>query len=494
MEPEWYCPILPSVLVNGAEGIGTGWSTKIPNYNPREIISNLRRMMAGEAPTQMRPYYKNFRGQIDQIDDVRVVTSGEVAMIGENAVEITELPIGVWTQTYKEQVLEVFLHGQEDTPACITDYKEYHTDTTVRFVVRMSNEQLAAAQRIGLHKFFKLQKTISLNSMVLFDENGCLRRYETVNHILREFFTLRSRLYVRRKEYMEGMLGAEACKLDNMARFIMEKIENKIRVENVKKADICRMLKERKYDPDPIARWKRHIIKERGYDDDNTAVSGDNEEEDETATESKREYDYLLSMPIWNLTTEKKDEILKQQKQKGDELARLKAKTPQQLWIDDLDQFLAELDKVEAKERDDENVTMSKTIKASQANAKSGASKSKALSKLDKQEYLPSADGRRVDVQLDPTLLAKSEKDSKSKEKVKKEAEVKKELSIVDIINDRGLYDEKMIIELISSLNKPQRSAGVKKEKTATTTKEKKVSYHCAYFVWICFVKHFFFE
>ena len=49
IEPEWYCPILPTVLVNGAEGIGTGWSTKVPNYNPRDLAENIKRMIAGEA-------------------------------------------------------------------------------------------------------------------------------------------------------------------------------------------------------------------------------------------------------------------------------------------------------------------------------------------------------------------------------------------------------------------------------------------------------------
>lgn len=53
IEPEWYMPILPMVLVNGAEGIGTGWSTRIHNYNPREIVENLKRMLRGEEPTRM---------------------------------------------------------------------------------------------------------------------------------------------------------------------------------------------------------------------------------------------------------------------------------------------------------------------------------------------------------------------------------------------------------------------------------------------------------
>jgi DNA topoisomerase-2 len=82
VEPDWYCPIIPTVLINGCEGIGTGWSTKVPNYNPREIISNIRLMINGQAPKTMKPFYKNFRGRIDQIDDVRVITSGVIAILG----------------------------------------------------------------------------------------------------------------------------------------------------------------------------------------------------------------------------------------------------------------------------------------------------------------------------------------------------------------------------------------------------------------------------
>jgi DNA topoisomerase-2 len=177
------------VLINGSEGIGTGWSTKIPNYNPRELMENIRLMIRGELTRTMKPFYKNFRGEIEPIDDVRVLTSGEIAIIDDNVVEITELPIGVWTQAYKESVLEILLHGEEKKPvSLISDYKEYHTDTTVRFVVKMTPEQFREAEKTGLHKFFRLQKTLSLNSMVLFDHSGCLRRYESVNEILKEFF------------------------------------------------------------------------------------------------------------------------------------------------------------------------------------------------------------------------------------------------------------------------------------------------------------------
>ena len=98
-----------------------------------------------------------------------------------------------------------------------SDYKEYHTDSTVKFVVKMAPNVLANLERApgGLHKAFKLQTTLSVNSMVLFDSYGCLRRYESVEQILREFVGVRFDIYVKRKHYMTGLLKAQAQKLSN---------------------------------------------------------------------------------------------------------------------------------------------------------------------------------------------------------------------------------------------------------------------------------------
>ena len=475
VEPEWYCPILPTVLVNGSEGIGTGWSTKIPNYNPRDIIKNLKLMINGQEPRPMEPYFKNFRGKIEQLDGLRVLTNGKIAIIEENTIEITELPIGVWTQAYKESVLETSLHGQDNKPGVITDYREYHTDTTVRFVVKMTAEQFRAANSVGLHKFFKLQKTLSLNSMVLFDHNGCLKRYETVNDILVEFFQVRTNLYKKRKEYMEGILRAEACKLDNIARFILEKIEGKVKVENLKKADIVKMLKSRKYDPDPVFKWKQQISRDMPYEGDD--LNAEVPDEEDTGEEDKKDYDYLLSMPIWNLTMEKKDKILLEQKAKGDELNLLKSKTPNMLWLEDLEHFLAELDKYEAKEKEDESVSQLKAFKASIAQKGDGGKKKAATynAKTTKFEYLPAADGEVVEPVVDAAMLKEAQK-NKEAALVKRENHdtVKKELNLVDIImlsgeEARGMSDDK-IAEFASNLSKPQKkvaaAAKVKAEKT----------------------------
>ena len=88
-----YIPILPMILVNGADGIGTGWMTKIPNFNPREIVANLERMLLGEEPTEMVPWFKNFRGTIAPLGHQKYVCNGEIASLGGNRLEITELPV-----------------------------------------------------------------------------------------------------------------------------------------------------------------------------------------------------------------------------------------------------------------------------------------------------------------------------------------------------------------------------------------------------------------
>lgn len=175
-----------------------------------------------------------YRGTIERIDRQRYVISGEVAVLSPSEVEITELPLRVWTQNYKESVMETLLHGSEKTPPLITDYKEYHTDTTVRFVVSLAEDKMQQAEAEGLHKAFKLQATHSLTSMVLYDPNGCLKMYDSVEDILKEFFTVRLGFYVKRKDYLSGVLQAESKRLSNQARFICEKCDNVLIVENKK--------------------------------------------------------------------------------------------------------------------------------------------------------------------------------------------------------------------------------------------------------------------
>ena len=318
-----------------------------------------------------------------------------------------------------------------------------------------------------MHKFFKLQKTISLNNMVLFDSNGCLKRYESPLEILREFYDVRRSYYAKRKVYLENMLGAESSKMDNVARFIVEKIEGKIKIENLKKVDLIKLLAEKGYQSDPVRKWKEKITQEKGYLHDAAGSSIDTavaDAADDQDAAKNLDFNYLLSMPLLNLTWEKKEEILRQQRQKLGELKDIQAKSVEQLWLDDLAEFKEEYEKAEAKEKEEFEASIQKSIQ------KVSKTISGKYSHALKCEYLPAVDGERVEPKIDAQTIAKVEKEAQQKvlNKVKKEESLKG-LNIVDVITSNDKLVDPELIQQIKEL-----TSGVKpKTKTATTPKKK---------------------
>lgn len=120
IEPEWYMPIMPLILVNGAEGIGTGWSTSVPCYNPADIIANIRRLMANEQQEPMNPWWRGFKGTIRKTGEHKYDVTGIVNKIDDTTVEITELPIHRWTQNYKQE-LESMMGEKGDGPVKVNE-------------------------------------------------------------------------------------------------------------------------------------------------------------------------------------------------------------------------------------------------------------------------------------------------------------------------------------------------------------------------------------
>uniref|UniRef100_A0A665UVD4 DNA topoisomerase 2 n=1 Tax=Echeneis naucrates TaxID=173247 RepID=A0A665UVD4_ECHNA len=362
-----------------------------------EIVNNINRMLNHQDPLPMLPSYKNFKGVIHELGQNQYLVSGEVSVIDKNTIEITELPVRTWTQAYKESVLEPMLQGSDKTPALINDYKEYHTDTTVKFVVRMSEEKLAQAEAAGLHKVFKLQSSLTCNSMVLFDHMGCLKRYDSVHDILREFFELRLHYYKLRKDWLQGSLGAEASKLSNQARFVLEKIEGKITIENKSKRELMRMLIQKGYESDPVVAWSKAQEKEEDYRDGNESDSSV-----DSGSSSGPNFNYILNMPLWCLTKEKVEDLLKQRDIKRGELNDLQRKSSEDLWKEDLAIFIEELD-VSAQ-------SLGKAIKL--VKGKVGKPKVK---KMNLEETMPSPFGRRVEPPTQPIKSDAAKKLTKKK-------------------------------------------------------------------------------
>ncbi|KAJ2232196.1 DNA topoisomerase 2 [Coemansia sp. RSA 485] len=319
VEPRWYVPVIPMVLVNGAEGIGTGWSTTIPNFNPMDIIANIRRMMNHEPMQPMTPWYRGFRGTIERTAE-RIRTTGIIEKISDTELHISELPIRVWTESYKTQ-LNTWMTNEKGSPI-IKDFRYNASTLTVDITLTLTAEQMNKAEEQGLEERFKLTSTIPMTNMVCFDREGRLRRFSSPEEIIEDFYPLRLRYYQLRKENMAEKLGRDLQVADNRARFVMEIIQKKLIVNNRKRKDLIKELRDRDYAPMPK---KTKAV-----------VAGDPDSGESGEPEEASDYDYLLSMPIWNLTLEKAEKLLKEKDAIQKKLEELLALTPIDIWTTDL--------------------------------------------------------------------------------------------------------------------------------------------------------------
>ena len=197
IEPEMYVPVVPLVLINGADGIGTGWSSSIPNYNPEDIVRNLKLLMANQPMEPMQPWFRGFSGTVTPMGQDRYKFSGIIKQTGDNEVEITELPIRLWTQDFKDKLEEII--KADKIPSFIKDYTDYNTHIKVHFVVQMEEKHMKIALEEGLEEKFKLSRSIATSNLVAFDPEGRITKYASVEDIMKEFFAVRIKFYEKRK-------------------------------------------------------------------------------------------------------------------------------------------------------------------------------------------------------------------------------------------------------------------------------------------------------
>ncbi|KAH7312860.1 putative DNA topoisomerase 2 [Rhexocercosporidium sp. MPI-PUGE-AT-0058] len=359
IEPSLYCPVVPMVLINGADGIGTGWSTTIPNYHPVDIVRNLKRRMGRldegddeEKPFQtMMPWFRGWKGTPEEAGPNRYNFNGVIKDIGNNEVEITELPIRVWTDDYKGK-LEEIIKG-EKVPSFIKDYKEYNDHKNVHFVIQMDDKHMQSALADGLSERFKLNKTIATSNLVAFDHRGQIRKYDKVEDILEEYYVYRMAMYTKRKAYWLSQINTAYRKLKNQARFVMEIIDNKLIVSKKKKPVLVAELRKREYEAFP----KLKDAHKAGETDDVV------ENEDEVAVDEDtgaRDFDYLLGLPIWSLTQERVDKLKAQMVAKKEEHDAMEKLNEKDLWCKDLDEFIQEWE-IQLKEEEDYQKTIRNT-------------------------------------------------------------------------------------------------------------------------------------
>ena len=255
VEPIYYGPIIPMLLVNGSKGIGTGFSTDIMSYNPNEIISYLSAKLKNTTyDKELLPYYEGFKGSVSKISDTKYLIKGVYEKLDANTIRIIELPIGTWTDDYKR-----FLEGLVDNKkgkkkGFVKDFTEICTDKNVDITVTLHNGRLSELEAAesdfgcnGTEKYFKLYTTNTRTNMHLFDENEQLKLYKTAEEIIEAYYDVRYRTYVERKDYLIKKHETELITLSNKAKYITEVLNGSIDLRRKKKDAIRSMLTEKQY-------------------------------------------------------------------------------------------------------------------------------------------------------------------------------------------------------------------------------------------------------
>ena len=306
VQPEHYMPIIPMILVNGCTaGIGTGWSCTIPCYNPLDLVECIRLWLKHKGAVELEdltPWYRGFKGEIKKDTDSKYVTTGIVQKTGRNLATVTELPINMWTNRFKEFCEDLLEKKQ------LKSMKNYSTTQDVNFVLKESKDGI-----ICNVKNLKLKSYVYTSNMVLFDEKNCLQKYKNTGEIIDNFCKVRYAYYVKRKKYQIDSIMRQLQHLGNKERFILEVINETIDIMNVSEKVIIQDLKEKGYDKDP----------------------------------SEGTYDYLLRLQVRTFTAEKVASIRKTIISLEKDLEKLKKTSESKIWIKELKEFTTKYQKWE---------------------------------------------------------------------------------------------------------------------------------------------------
>jgi len=313
VQPEHYVPIIPMILVNGCLGIATGWSSSIPCYNPMDLSKAIKAWLKNTPtsklePTkvpdggwecvdspfeEIKPWYRGFTGTIRRDNDGKWITTGTIKRDKKkNELEIVELPIGLWTNKFKD-LCEDLLQAKH-----IKTLRNYSTPKDVKFHIKEDEQGLLCNT-----KNLKLTSTLHTSNMVLFDENEQIHRYRTVDEIIDTFCRVRFLHYTKRKEHQMKCLEKHIKHLSNKMKFVESVISKKLDIMNV--------------DEETIEKDMEKI----------------------GLTRESESFDYLLRMQVRTFTREKVDSMKTELEANRKSLEELEGKTEADLWILELNEF-----------------------------------------------------------------------------------------------------------------------------------------------------------
>jgi len=357
IEPEWYVPIVPMLLINGNLGAGSkGRHHRHPvcfqSYNPQDMVRRLQHMLEKSSlsssssasssetsetspPAEMQPTYKGFVGVVEpfrrsQGEDADAVSSsfvvrGKIERVSATHVHISELPFHRWSvPAYKRHLDAMVAAGS------IKTFKESHTDTTVSFLVELTSEQMEAVivaattsgKKKSLSEFFELESVMPATSMVAFAPDGVRKKcYPTTEAILDEYCTVRMDLYRARIRTQIAATARQVDKLSNTLRFLNALVASELVVQGRKRDEIVAQL-----DADGYLRMPPP-----------NAIVSTNSHHKSNNNNNHSDFDYLLNISNRALTEQHIQALVGQLRVAQTTLGELQQTTPQAMWLRDLD-------------------------------------------------------------------------------------------------------------------------------------------------------------
>ena len=294
IEPHFFLPIVPTVLINGSSGIAVGFSSNILNRNPLDIINACESILKGKKLVDIKPFNPFFTGEYlrDTENHKKWYIRGRLKIVNTTTVKITDLPPSMTFEKY-ENILDALVDNKT-----IVSYEDNCKDS-IDYTIKFTRESLSQYAEDKLIKLLKLEET-ETEIFTTLDETGKLRIFERDSDIINYFVNFRLDYYHKRKSYLMDKLKSELKLLSNRGRFIKAILDGKLEVKNTPKTEIITN------------------IEKLGLDkmDDS--------------------YDYLLRMAIWSLTKEMFEKLKEDYKNKKSELEELEKIDPKDMYVQDL--------------------------------------------------------------------------------------------------------------------------------------------------------------
>lgn len=305
IEPKLFLPIIPMVLVNGGNGIAVGVASKILNRHPKDIINACINVLNEKRIRAISPFTIGFNGTYEKDPETvnRWIIKGKYEQVNTNTIRVTELPPDITYEKY-ETILNDLVEKK-----VIISYDDNCTGN-INYVIKFKRADLSK-----LIESDKLEKTLKLigyetENLTTLDENGKLKLFKSTSEMIVYFVNYRLTFYEKRKQLMLDKLERDLLITDNKAKFLKLIIKGDIKVNNIPKAKVVEQIEKHK------------LVKIDGS------------------------YDYLLRIPIHNLTKEKLKELLDKIKEIKNEIKKTKKLVPTEMYLEDLEDLKKTVNKM----------------------------------------------------------------------------------------------------------------------------------------------------